>query len=281
MLKQKFERLTVGLRRHGFWFLAFAFVGYSVIWTALESVSFLFPALKPQGLGTFLVMIVVGVFWGVYRVLPQEHVELRIKSIDTTIKIKFGNIFESEGLKVIPVNEFFDSDLGDHVSSLSIHGQLIESFFSGHPESFDKLVENELDGKPYEYVNRESGRERRYSVGTTPVIDVNSERFLLPALCNTDLGTLKASCDVPTLWKALMGLWSTARNRANGAAVSVPLIGGGLAGIGLPPSQLLQLILLSIVTSSRERHITSVIHIVLPRECFEEIDLKALSGHWS
>jgi len=281
LLKQGFKQLIVGLRRYRLWFLAFAFVGYSVVWTIVESVSYLLPAPRPEGLGVFSVMIVVGICWGAYRVLPQKHVELRIKSIDTTIEVKFGDIFESEGLKAIPVNEFFDSDLGNHVASLSIHGQLIERFFSGHSESFDKLVENELDGKPYESVKRKSGRERRYSVGTTPVIDVKNERFLLPALCYTDLGTLKASCDVPTLWKALTGLWSTARNRANGDTVSVPLIGGGLAGIGLPPSQLLQLILLSIVTASRERHITSVIHIVLPWKCFEEIDLKALSNHWS
>ncbi len=275
------KRLVVGFRRQPFRFFASAFVAYSVVWTVLESLSFLFPSLKPEGWLTFSVMAFFSTCWGFSRILARQQIQLRIKSIDTTIEVGFGNLFESQGLKVIPVNEFFDSKLGQHVAPLSLHGQLINRHFGGHPASFETLVDEELKDETPEIITRTSGKEKRYPIGTTPVIKVGDERFFLPALCYTNVDNFKASCDVPTFWKALAGLWIAVRNQAGGEAVSVPLIGGGLSGIGLPPSQLLQLILLSIVSASKESHIASPICIVLPHDRFEEIDLNALDNHWS
>src|SRR5918995_1711611 len=221
-------------------------------------------------------------YWsgGLPRFSAEEFAD-SYKSIDTAIEVEFGDLFEAHGPKVIPVNEFFDSELGDPVLPHSLHGQLIGRLLGGHPASIDALVEEELKGQAHEQVTRTKGKEKRYPIGTNPILKVGDERFFLLALCHTDLATLKASCDVPTLWKALTGLWSEGRTRAGGAPVSVPLIAGGLAGIGLPPSQLLQLILLSIVIASRERYITSVIHIVLPWKCFGEIDLEPINELWS
>jgi hypothetical protein len=181
-------------------------------------------------------------YWsgGLPRFSAEEFAD-SYKSIDTAIEVEFGDLFEAHGPKVIPVNEFFDSELGDPVLPHSLHGQLIGRLLGGHPASIDALVEEELKGQAHEQVTRTKGKEKRYPIGTNPILKVGDERFFLLALCHTDLATLKASCDVPTLWKALTGLWSEGRTRAGGAPVSVPLIAGGLAGIGLPPSQLLQL----------------------------------------
>jgi hypothetical protein len=195
----------LGLRRHPLRFVLSVFLTYSAIWTILESSSYLFPSLKPQGWIAILVMIFVSVCVGIYRVFPQQDTQLRIKSIDTTIEVAFGDLFESSGLKIIPVNEFFDSELGDPVSPRSLHGRLIKRLFGSHPASFDTLVEEELEGEPHSWVNRTRGKEKQYPIGTTPLIKVNDEGFFLPALCHTDLRTFKASCDIPTLWRRWPG----------------------------------------------------------------------------
>jgi hypothetical protein len=226
-------------------------------------------------------MLGVALAIGLWRTIPRSTVRLHLKAIDTKITVGFGDLFESPGVKVVPVNEFFDSDLGDHVAHRSLHGQLISRLFSGHPASFNALVDAELANVPHDVVSRASGRQKRYFIGTTPMITAGEQPFLLLALCHTDLGTLKASCDVPTLWMALSGLWAAVRNRAGGRPVVVPLIGGGLAGIGLPPSQLLQIIVLSLVTASRQSNLVSPITIVLPQDRFDEIDLAVLDHHWS
>lgn len=279
-MRQLWKQFVVGLRRRPFRLVVSAFLTYCAIWTILESSSFLFPSLEPQGWLAFSAMLPIGIGVGVYRGFPQKNSQIRIKSIDTAIEVEFGDLFEAHDPKVIPVNEFFNSEPGDPVSPHNLHGQLIGRLLGGHPASIDALVEEEPKGQAHEQVTRTKSKEKRYPIGTTPVVNVGEERFFLRALCHTDLATVKASCDVPTLWKALTGLWSGVRNRTGGAPVSEPLIAGGLAEIGLPPSQLLQLILLSIVTASRERHITRVFHIVLPWKCFGEIDLEPLNELW-
>ncbi|MGI8866551.1 MAG: macro domain-containing protein [Rubrobacteraceae bacterium] len=77
------------------------------------------------------------------------------------------------------------------------------------------------------------------------------------------------------------GLWSAVRTRAGGEPMSVPLIGGGLLSIGLPPYQLLQMIILSIIIASKNGHIRSEIRILIARGLMEEIDLDALESQWS
>jgi Domain of unknown function (DUF6430) len=275
------EKIAVGLRRHPKRPLTSAFIAYSVMWTALEPSSFLFPTLKPEGGKPFAAMLSFAVAFGVFRSFPKQATKLRIKSINTTIEVSFGDLFHSQSSKIISVNEFFDSELGDHVSERSVHGQFIRRYFSGHPASFNELVDAELRGMPNDEVSRTTGRTKRYPIGTTAVIRVGSEQFFLTAVTHTDLVTLKSACDTPTLWRALSGLWSAIRNRAGGAPVAMPLIGGGLAGIGLAPQALLHLIVMSIVDASRERHIASPIHIVLPYSLFDEIDLESLENLWS
>jgi hypothetical protein len=229
----------------------------------------------------FSAMALAGVPVGLWRVSPSQAVGIRIKAIDTTVEIEFGDLFESHNPKVVAVTEYFDSEIGVPVAPRSVHGQLINRCFGGNSDVFDSLVENELSSESFTSVVRAKGKSKRYSIGTTPIIKVGDDRFFLCALCHADPVTSKAYCDVPTLWRALEGLWLTIRNQAGGEPVSLPLIGRGLSGIGLPPSQLLQLILMSLVSFSRRHPITSPICIVLSTEIFEEVDLSTLKDQWS
>ncbi len=97
-----------------------------------------------------------------------------MQSIDTTINVEFGDLFEAEGGKAVAVNEFFDSRLGEPVARRSLHGQLIERKFQDDSERFDKLVAEELRNKPFEEVERTGGNNKRYEIGTTAVIRVVS-----------------------------------------------------------------------------------------------------------
>ena len=278
--------LRIGLKRHPFRFMKSGFLAFSAVWTIISFLAFFSPALRPSSLNfwvvsVFVLIALVSLLWGLYRVLPQQSVQIRMQSIDTTINVEFGDLFEAEGGKAIAVNEFFDSQLGDPVARSSLHGQLIERKFQDHSEKFDELIVEELKNEHFEEVVRTGGKNRKYEIGTTAIIKVGAERFFLPALCETDIDTYKARCDVPTFLKALDGLWSAVRTRAGGEPVSVPLIGGGLSGIGLPPYRLLQMIILSIIIASKNGHIRSEIHIFIARGLMEEIDLDALESQWS
>jgi hypothetical protein len=82
------------------------------------------------------------------------------------------------------------------------------------------------------------------------------------------------------MWIALHHVWQRARAECGGAPLNLPLVGGGLAKIGLPTRDLLNLIILAAITETKEKSITQRIRIVLHRDRFEDLDLRDVQTHW-
>jgi len=82
------------------------------------------------------------------------------------------------------------------------------------------------------------------------------------------------------MWGALHELWQRARIESGGHAVNLPLIGGGLSGVGLPTRDLLNLIILSAVTETKSKEVTQRIRIVLHRDRFDDLDLMDVKQYW-
>lgn len=68
----------------------------------------------------------------------------KIANSNTVIEVIFGDLFEQSGIRAIAVNEFFDSKIGKPVSDKSLHGIFLQKCFGGHPEPFDKQVDEQL-----------------------------------------------------------------------------------------------------------------------------------------
>jgi hypothetical protein len=85
-----------------------------------------------------------------------------------------------------------------------------------------------------------------------------------------------ASSSLVYLIKALEGLLNKARECANNEILNIPLFGAGLSKVGLPPQQLLQIILIMVKKITEEQRITSEINIVLHESTFEQISLKPI-----
>ena len=209
-----------------------------------------------------------------------SSVTFSIAHTNTKIQIKFGDLFSEDGARCIAVNEFFDSELGLPVSEKSLHGILISRCFGGHPDSFDKIISDDLVDVASETVQKKQGKDKRYPIGTTANVTVNSDRYMCFALCHTDLSTLKAEADVPMLWQALEGLYGKARHSLGGVPLVLPLVGSGLSGIGLPARDLLDLIVLSIIAESKKKQITTLIKIVLTSDRFDEVDIAEVKKYW-
>ena len=230
-------RLWTGLRRHPSRLFVSGFAAFAVLWTVTEASLSLAP-LVPEGSDKRWLlagMVAGGVFWGLLRALPAAQVRFDVKSLHTTVQFAFGDIFARREMKVIPVNEFFDSTLGDHVSTRSLHGQFIARHFAEQQDLFERLVDADLKGVASQSIERASGRCSKYPLGTSARVKVSHEVYLLAAVAHTDIDTLKANVDVPDFWRALNGLWGAVRTRADGHAVAVPLVGGGLSGLGCGP----------------------------------------------
>ena len=257
-------------------FFGYGFAAYGLIWTFIESVGAFFPAIKPDGLGQYLFLVILSIGVGIWRAWPVSRIELTVPHSDSVLAIEFGDLFDKKGCIAIQVNEFFDSLLGDHVSPNSLHGQVIRDLFRSQSTAFNQQVSKALDAEPFEIVPRATGNTKKYKIGTTASIDLGANRYLLFAFTRTDVDTLKASATVHELWDALAGLWAAIRVRGNGDPVYMPLVGSGLSGVGLPAINLLQLLMTSFAYYTKKNKITGSLTVVLPWSFAKEIDLRDL-----
>ena len=257
-------------------FIVFGFAAYGVLWTAAESFGAFFENSKPEGIYWYVAIVSVSVVSGLLGCRPRGHVELQIPASDSSLEITFGDVFDGVGVVVIPVNEYFDGSLGDHVSKNSLHGQFIENILGGQSGAFYALTSKALESIVPEEVQRNSGRATKYPIGTVACVDINGKRFLLAALSRTDPETLKASATVHELWDCLAGIWQGVRNSSNGNCVKIPLLGSGLSGVGLPPQSLIQIIVTSFLYYTKKQKIADKVTLVLPSKLKGKIDLVAI-----
>jgi hypothetical protein len=267
-------RILLGLRRHPIRFLIESSVAFAAGWSLIEPLQAMLAA-PVQGTSRFLALALTALVAGVARVTPVNRKTVSIPGTTTRITIAFQDLFAAEGVIAVPVNEFFDSALGPHVSRRSIHGQAITHFFDGDSNRFDAAIDVALESIPWEAVDRTSGRTRRFSPGTAAFLHFGKTSILAFVLAETDLLTLKARADVPRLLGALDGLWEAARIHCNDASVAVPLIGGGLSGVCLSPQQLLSTIVISAASVSRKKRICADIRICLLSQYRGEIDIES------
>ena len=274
--------IILGIRKHPLRILIYWFASFSIIWTLIEGITY-FISINHLKNGYSLSLIIVGGL--IYALLANRYLDeinIPIRYTNSEIKIQFGDIFEADGVRVIAVNEFFDSELGIPVSEKSLHGMFISKCFGGHGDTFDKIISEELKEIHSHYVeDRKHGKKYKYPIGASVEVVADGKRYLCFALSRTDIHTSKAYADVSILWEALNGLWEKARVILGGDCLVMPLVGTGLSGIGLPPRDLLMLLILSIITESKKKIIGNCIKIILHNDNYDKIDLREIKEYWS
>ena len=256
---------------------------YGALWMALESISAFFGSLKPGGLVGYSVLLAVATVGGILRARTKKQIEFQIPASDSSFEIRFGNICDGKAVVVVPVNDYFDGELGDHVSEHSLHGKFIRDVLGGQSKTFVDLTSKSLvDVAPEEAdVKRSSGRCDRYGIGTVARVDVNRRRYLLVALSHTDPLSLKGHASVHDLWTCLAGVWKGIREYSNGKPVTIPLIGSGLSGVGLPPQHLIEIVITSFLCHTKERKVADGVTLMLPRRLAGHVDLKSIERRWA
>ena len=254
---------------------------YGTLWLLAEPIGAFLPSLSLEGLKWYVPFLALSVIGGTWHAWPTKRIAFQIPMTDSSIEIKFGDVFAGKGVVVIPVNEYFDGELGDPVSKKSLHGQFIKSVLGGDSKQFVALTNAALAAcSPQACVQRPSGQCNRYGIGTVARLDVDQQRYLLAALSHTDLVSLKASATVDDLWTCLTGVWKGVRQHAGGSPVKVPLIGSGLSGTGLPPKILTEIIVTSFVCATKVQKVADSVTLVLPCRLTGKLDLKNIKRRW-
>ena len=106
---------------------------YGTLWLGVESVSAFFDSLKPEGAVLYSVFLFLSVLGGVWRAYPTRRIEIPVPGSDSSLEIRSGDVFDGDGVIVIPVNEYFDGELGDHVSEIACTGGSLGMFSLDNP----------------------------------------------------------------------------------------------------------------------------------------------------
>ena len=233
---------------------------------------------------TIVVFLIDG--WFVSGFLKQR-IKLSISEGAVSLTIGFGDLFAMKGLKVIPVNSFFDSLVNESVVAAStLHGKMIERFFAGCPGEFDSQISQSLSHQRVSPVSKctridNKGKTEEYETGTAAIARTSrGESFLCVALAKTDSQNNQASASLPDVYASVRGALALARSAGNGQPVVFPLLGTGLSRTGLSPMFLLNLMIQGVILENRKQKVTNEIRIVLHPSMKENINLACVENEW-
>lgn len=211
----------------------------------------------------------------------KRNVTITSKSFNTKISVQFGDIFSQDGWKAIGVNDFFDGVVDDElVSSNSLHGHVIKTYWSNDGVAWQNAIDQSLQGKKFKKTNRANGNKNRFPIGTTADAQIDGHKFLFVALARTNKSTNVVGASAATLVGAIRGMLQHARIVCSNEPLCIPLMGSGLARVGIKNAILVDLILAAVFEESEASKITESISIVLPKDKYSEINLGAISRDW-
>lgn len=239
----------------------------------------------------FAWFIVIGVLPGVsfflldgYRLsgFLRREVEIPNPDVDTKIVLKFGDIFAQDGWKAVGVNDFFDSIVDeDLVSSRSLHGHVLSTYWRENRNDWEKQVAASLRNQSGQRVSRSKGNRLRYPIGTTARACTEEQKFLFVALGETNPSNNVTTANAETLIKAVRGMVAEARAACSMEPLAIPLMGSGLARVGIKNSVLVDLIITAVLEESRHGRVTGEINIILPFDKALYVNLKDHVRNWT
>jgi hypothetical protein len=210
-------------------------------------------------------------------------IRYQLTSPDVTLSIQAGDLFEQDTHLAVGFSDTFDTSVADDrvIHSSSVQGQLLCRLYGGDQQRLDEQLAEALAGTaPARIESRRDkphGKLVRYPLGTVAVL--GEPRQLIFAVAYGRMGNdLVVRAPVEDLWHCYAKLWESVYRHGQRGALSVPLMGSGLARIDtLDRGNLLRLILLSFVAYSRGTLICHELRIIIHPGDAGRIDLASLS----
>ncbi|MDW8550438.1 DUF6430 domain-containing protein [Epilithonimonas ginsengisoli] len=144
--------------------------------------------------------------------------------------MKSGNLFNEQGFKVIPFNEYFDTVVDDKIiSNSSLNGIYVKKNFLDNVDKLDNFIvanSDELDIIDNQTYRRLGGKLVKFKLSTIFVY----EDFILTAFTKFDEHN-KAILTMPEYIEFLINFWDRVNRVYAQKTVSVPIFGSGITRI--------------------------------------------------
>ena len=216
----------------------------------------------------FLILILISwygyLWWDASRL---KKINVNVES--TTISIVTGDLFKQDGLKAIPFNEYFDTQVDDEViSKASLNGIFIKDILLGEVEQLDSHIlsykfreENILEKN----TTRIAGKNQKYQIGTVCLY----EDYLLTAFSKFN-DKNQAYLTMPEYLEFLIKFWDEINVVYAQRSVSVPIFG---SGITRTDEELLKIMLWTFRISETRFKYPAKLNIVIHEDKIDKINL--------
>lgn len=252
-------------------FFSSAFACLGVIMALLEIASFFEPvksAIEGKTAKTIIgaVVIASSFIYAYYKLFNKKKTLVLEINNRTKLYIRKENLMSVSGMKVIPVNEYFDTHNGDGIiNPSSLHGQFL-SQFDGRIDELKEKIDAQL-----EYIQPlPSNRKRtmipdlpqeRYPLGTCIRINDNDNIYMLVAVSRFDENEHVdvAKEEYPEI---IRKMYNGIDKLQNGLPVYLPLVGNGISGYQLTEMQILNTIV-QMAHNADRLSVTKGIHVCI------------------
>ena len=190
---------------------------------------------------SFIAIILICLVYACIMTESKDKVIFRFNP-QFNLTIEKGNLFEKQGIIVIPVNEYFDTHVGDGIiSPNTIHGKFITNYFRNRVNELDKFLEDALLGKKYHTnESRRLGKKFKYDLGTCVDITIDDNVYVLVALTHFD-GNDHAYLDkkdYPIVFDRLISHLHEINMHVE-KPIYMPIMGSGLSRLRRSPQRIL------------------------------------------
>ncbi len=252
------------------------FSGLGVLMTLWQLVGFFEPNTNSTQrqiiIGITIILISVSYAWN-SLFYKKKKIELRINK-RTKLYIHKGNVLEAPGMRVIPVNEYFDTQKGcGIINPMSLHGKFI-SIFDGRIKELRQKIDEQLACFTPLPQNRNRAVElpqNRYPLGTCIRINDGSQSYILVAITrfNENEHVDVSTEEYPEI---IRKMYDGIEQLCDGNAVYMPLIGSGISGYQLTNMQILDT-LVRMAHNADRLAVTNGIHICI----YSDEDMRTLN----
>ena len=220
----------------------------------------------------FLLYIIVWLYANLKR-----KIILTINNSD--LIIKFGNLFDQNGLKAISFNEYFDTKVDNRIiAESSLNGAYLSTLSKDQIKVLDKEITDDTHLKSQKNGHnnkRISGKKIKYKLGSVFLKD----EFLLVAFSrfnNDDMAELTLKEYV----QSMINFWDEVNRVYAGKSVSIPLMGCGITRYkdvdDIQPQELLKIIIWTFKISRIKFKYPATASIVIHDSLFDRINLYEL-----
>lgn len=148
--------------------------------------------------------------------------------------------------------------------------------------ALDSLLEKGVEGFPYNILNRNNSKNKRYPIGTVSKITYDNQHYYFVAIADVNEYGKTVNTSFENIQLALEGVWRQLESIGHIENLAIPLIGTGRAGIkDASRDRVIKEIIFSFVASAKERKITEKLQICIHPYDLEskELDLEKLNEY--